>query len=141
LAALRWVLKEAVTRDAAVEVVHRYHPQTLTDFGFSTPHEMHTASAIMVDNEVAAALREMPQPPEVRRCCDSGGPAKVLLERTSTASLLGLGVCGRTALDDLILGSVAGTCLRHALCSVVIVGSDKTVVRHETRHPVAAATP
>ena len=140
LAALRWALKEAVARDAAVEVVHCYLPQTLTDLGFSTPHELHTASAIMVENDVSAVLREMPEVPEVRRCSESGGPAKVLLAKASTASLLVLGVHGRTALRDLILGRVGQACLRNAACPVVVVGSDNSVVRHETRAPIAAAT-
>jgi nucleotide-binding universal stress UspA family protein len=88
LAALRWALKEGVARDAAVEVVHCYLPQTLTDLGFSTPHELHTASAIMVDNEVSAALREMSEVPQVHQCSDSGGPAKVLLEKAANQVML-----------------------------------------------------
>ena len=140
LAALRWALKEAVARDAVVDVVHCYLPQTLTDLGFSTPHELHAASAIMVDNEVSAALREMAEVPEVHKCSDSAGPAKVLLAKAATASLLVLGVHGRTALRDLILGRVGQACLRNASCPVVVVGSDNSVVRHETRIPIAAAT-
>lgn len=140
LVALRWALKEAVSRDAVVEVVHCYLPQTLTDLGFSTPHELHAASAIMVDNEVSAALREMSQVPEVRKCSDAGGPAKVLLEKATAASLLVLGVHGRTALRDLILGRVGQACLRSAPCPVVVVGTDNSVVRHESRQPVSAAT-
>lgn len=140
LAALGWALKEGVERDAVVEVVHCYLPQTLTDLGFSTPHELHAASAIMVDNEVTAALREMPRPPEVRKCSDSRGPAKVLREKATTASLLVLGVHGHTAVRDLILGRVGQACLRNAVCPVVVVGSDKTVSRHEARRPVTAAT-
>lgn len=139
LAALRWALKEAVARDAAVEVVHCYLPQTLTDLGFSTPHELHTASAIMLDNEVSAALRELPEVPEVRKCSDSGSPAKVLLEKAATSSLLVLGVHGQTALRDLILGRVGSACLRNAACPVVVVGSDNSVVRHKTRQAVPVA--
>ena len=140
-AALRWALKEAVTRDATVEVVHCYLPQTLTDLGFSTPHELHTASAILLDNEVSAALLEMSQVPEVRKSSESGGPAKVLVEKSAAASLLVLGVHGQTALRDLILGRVGSACLRHAACPVVIVGSDNSVVRHVSRQPVPVATP
>jgi nucleotide-binding universal stress UspA family protein len=140
LTALRWALKEAVSTDASVEVVHCYLPQTLTDLGFSTPHELHTASAIMVDNEVSAALREMSQVPEVLKSSDSGGPAKVLVEKATTASLLVLGVHGRTALRDLILGRVGQACLRHATCPVVVVGSDNSVERYTPNQPIAAST-
>ncbi|MDQ2740640.1 MAG: universal stress protein [Actinomycetota bacterium] len=139
LAALRWALKEGVRLEIPVEVVHCYLPQTLTDFGFSTPHELHTGSAIMVDNEVEAALKDMSQQPEVRRCSLAGSPAKVLLERAKTASLLVLGVHGKTVLRDLILGKVARTCLRQSPCPVVVVGLDESAVRHETPSPVAAA--
>ena len=140
LAALRWALKEGVAREATVEVVHCYLPQTLTDLGFSTPHELHIASAMMINNEVAAALREMPQSPDVCECSAAGNPAKVLLEKAATASLLVLGVHGRTALRDVILGPTGRACIRHASCPVVVVGSDHGVVRHESRRPVAAAT-
>ncbi len=131
LTALRWALKEAVRLEARVEVVHSYLPQTLTDFGFSKPHELHAASVIMVENEVRAALREMPETPEVEQSSLPGGPAKVLLERAEDASMLVLGVHGHTEVRDLILGRVASACLRHARCTVVIVGSDQKVDRHE----------
>lgn len=131
LAALRWALKEATRREAPAEVVHCYLPQTLTDLGFSSPHELHTSSVMMVDNEVAAALRELPEPPEVRRTSVIGSPAKVLVERAKDASLLVLGVHGRTALRDLVLGRVGSACLRHASCPVVIVDLDQKIVQHD----------
>ena len=131
LAALRWALKEATRREVPAEVVHCYLPQTLTDLGFSSPHELHTSSVIMVDNEVAAALREMPEPPEVLKTSSIGSPAKVLLERAKDASVLVLGVHGRTALRDLVLGRVGSSCLRHASCPVVIVDLDQQVVQHD----------
>ena len=140
LAALRWALKEAVTLDAAVDVVHCYLPQTLTDLGFSTPHELHTSSVIMVENEVSAALAEMPEQPEVKRSSMLGGPAKALVERADGASLLVLGVHGHTALRDLILGRVAQACLRHATCPVVVVDLDQHVVRYDTPSRVTAAS-
>lgn len=132
LAALRWALKEAVILNAKVDVVHCYLPQTLTDFGFSSPHELHASSAIMLENEVAAALRETAEQPEVRQFSMSGGPSKMLVEQAKKANLLVLGVHGHTALRDLILGRVAQACLRHALCPVVVVDLDQHVVRHDT---------
>jgi nucleotide-binding universal stress UspA family protein len=139
LAALRWGLKEAVTLDANVEVVHCYLPQTLTDFEFSTPHELHTASAIMLKNEVEAALREMPQQPDVRRSSVLGGPAKELVEHARNASLLVLGVHGHTSLRDLILGRVAQACLRNASCPVAIVDLNQHAVRYANPNPRARA--
>lgn len=61
LAALRWALTEAVILDAFVDVVHCYLPQTLTDFSVGKPHELHTGSAIMLENEISTALAEMPE--------------------------------------------------------------------------------
>jgi nucleotide-binding universal stress UspA family protein len=139
LAALRWALKEGVTVGSTVEVVHCYLPETLTDFGFGTPHELHAASSIMLDNEVAAALREMPEQPTVRTLSLPGGPTKSLLERAKNASLLVLGVHGHTALRDLILGRVGQTCLRRASCPVVVVALDQTFARHATPPPANAA--
>lgn len=140
LVALRWALKEAVTMEADVEVVHCYLPQTLTDFGFSTPHELHTASAIMVENEVGGALAEMTQPPPVQGCSDPGDPARVLLEKAENAALLVLGAHGKTVLRDVILGRVARTCLRQASCPVVIVGPNSGAVRHEPQESVSTST-
>ena len=139
LMALRWALKEAVVMEADVDVVHCYLPQTLTDFGFSTPHELHTSSVLMVENEVTAALAEMPEQPDVRRSSVLGGPAKALVEHAKDAALLVLGVHGHTALRDLVLGRVAQSCLRHATCPVVIVDLDQHVVRRDSFSPAATA--
>ncbi|MDQ2737861.1 MAG: universal stress protein [Actinomycetota bacterium] len=133
LAALRWALTEAVILDAFVDVVHCYLPQTLTDFSVGKPHELRTRSAIMLENEISTALAEMSETPsELRRSSMVGSPAKALLEKAADASLLVLGVHGRTALRDLILGRVGQACLRRAPCPVVIVGLDNSIVRHET---------
>lgn len=132
LGALRWALNEAVTLEADVEVVHCYLPQTLTDFAFGKPRELHTASVIMVENEVKTALGDMPQPPEVRRCSVTGDPAKVLRERAATASLLVLGAHSQTALRDLVLGRIAQSCIRRAPCPIVVVDRDQNIVRRKT---------
>lgn len=130
LGALRWALTEGVTRGSSVEVVHSYLPQTLTDFTFGLPHELHTASVMMVEGEVAAALAEMPERPDVVQSSRPDGPDTALLEKAKSASLLVLGAHGHTSLRDIVLGQVAASVIRHARCPVVIVGLDHDTVTY-----------
>lgn len=138
LAALRWALTQGVTLGGSVEVVHSYLPQTLTDFTFGSPHELHTRSVCMVQEEVTAALAEMTTQPAVLQSSLPGGPAAILLERAEYASLLVLGAHGRTALRDIVLGEVSATVIRHAPCPVVIVGLDRNIIRYNHYHRAAA---
>jgi nucleotide-binding universal stress UspA family protein len=116
-------------------VVHCYPPGSLTDLGFSSPGELAAASAVLLEDEVQAALEEMPQTPAVTKSSVIGSPAQVLVQRTSGASLLVIGVHRQTDLSDLILGRVGRQCLRHARSPVVVVGPDPDAVRYETPSP------
>lgn len=138
LAALRWALQEGVGTGAPVEVVHCWQLQTVTDVVFATAHEISCGSICMVANEVAAALAEMSERPEVTQLSRHGRPTMVLLERASRAGLLVLGAHGRSTLRDLALGQVATFARRHARCPVMIVQQDQTVSRYEVAQHSAA---
>lgn len=140
LSALRWALREAVDRDAAVEVVHCWQPQTLTDLALGSPHELSRASICMVDSEVRAALAEMTSAPEVMQTSIHGRTATTLLHRAAHADLLVLGAHGRTSVHDRVFGKVAETCVKHASCPVVIVDAAANASTYEGRRVPAAAS-
>ncbi len=141
LVALRWALREGVTRQATVEVVHCWQPHTLTDLAFGSPHELSRGSICMVDNEAAAAMAEMTVTPQVIRTSLHARPAKVLLGRSSGACLLVLGTHGHTALRDVVFGKVATNCIKHAPCPVVIVDAQANAVTYDHRRPAESAVP
>ena len=134
LIALRWALSEAVATKAEVDVVHCSQPQNLRDVAFGSNHELHNGSMIMLDNEVAAALRDLPNPPTVSKTSVSGRPTTVLAERARGARLLVLGAHGHTVLRDVVFGQVEAFSRKHADCPVVVVGLDGQSTRYEPAH-------
>ena len=139
LAALRWSLRHAVQVGAPVEVVHCWHSSLLTDF-LGSPHELHRGSICMLQNEVAAAMAELPPTPEVRQSSEHGRAVPVLLDRATGARLLVLGSHGHTGVHRTGLGHVVAACLRHATCPVVVVDHAATVLEH-TGRAVAGSWP
>lgn len=129
LAALRWSLRHAVQVGAPVEVVHCWHSSLLTDF-LGSPHELHRGSICMLQNEVAAAMAELPPTPEVRQSSRCGRPAQRLPKLAADAQMLVLGTHRHVTRGDITLGRVARSCLRHAACSVVIVNRLESIVHH-----------
>jgi nucleotide-binding universal stress UspA family protein len=132
LQALRWAIREAVSRDAAVEVVHCW-PTTLSERVLSTPHEVGRASVCMLTNEVAAALEELPVKPSVSIQSVNGRAGVVLAERAANADLLVLGAHGHTVMEDVVFGKVAAHCIRAAGCPVIVVDAYGHHVKHVGR--------
>ena len=126
LAALRWAVSEAVATRSCLEVVHAWHARTARDVAFGSAHELQRGSLCMVQNEVAAALVGVLNPPDVTQTSVHGTASVILLHRAENARLLVLGSHGRTELQDLILGRVARTCQRNARCPIVIVDRNGT---------------
>ncbi len=134
LMALRWALNEGAALGAPVEVVHAWHAQGMRDMAFGSSHELQNGSICMLQNEVDAALAEMPEvptKPSVVQSSVHGRPAAVLLDRAAHASVLVLGAHGRTGLREVVFGQIATTCRKHANCPVIIVDQSGDVVRHE----------
>lgn len=126
--ALRWALREAVLRQATLEVVHAWQmPVAALPFGatFLVPvdeGEIDAAARGEVDKIVDAALAELDvEAPEVLRSVVPGPAASSLIDASETADLLVVGSHGRTGLRRLVLGSVANACIQHAPCPVVVI--------------------
>ena len=134
LAALRWALREGVAVGAPVEVVHCWTPQTFTDVVFARAHELETASVCMLQNEVQAALAEMPVTPVALQFSLHGNPASILVKRSEAARMLVLGVRQSAVMRDLAHGAVISVCRKHATCPVVTVDRINDAVWHHPTH-------
>ncbi|MET0966863.1 MAG: universal stress protein [Nakamurella sp.] len=137
LAALRWALAEASATGGTAEVVHCWQSHQMSDILFGSPDELRRGSVCMLQNEVAAACRELPRPPHVTQTSRHGRPAAVLTDIANGATMLVLGAHGHTDLHDLTHGKVAASCLKHAGCPVVIINDDESVITR-SRPTVAA---
>jgi nucleotide-binding universal stress UspA family protein len=127
LRALRWALREALVRKAAVEVVHAWMPPvTALPFGATLPvaldeGEIDAAARAYLDEVVDRALAELSHAPDVTRTVLPGPAAPTLVDVAADASLLVVGSHGRTGWRKLMLGSVADAVVQHATCPVVVV--------------------
>lgn len=117
LAALRWALGEAEMRGAPVRVVHcrPRHP-----FGGRRRIAERRGSICMLDNEVAAALRDVPTVVTVDPVSVAGRPASALVDAASDARLLVIGGDAKGEQGETH-GHTVRDCLRHATCPVVVI--------------------
>jgi nucleotide-binding universal stress UspA family protein len=138
LAALRWALRQGLQGDAPVHVVHCWQPQNLTEYALVAQHSFARASVCMLDNEIAAALKEMEVKPEVQPISLHGRPATALLNVADGAAMLVLGSHARTDLQDIVFGHVIRNCEKHAACPVVVVNAEGFAVQQNTRMTAGA---
>ncbi|MEV8438744.1 universal stress protein [Actinosynnema sp. NPDC051121] len=73
--------------------------------------------------EVRAAV---PGAPPVTEVTITGDAGTALAQASGQADLLVVGTHGHHRLTELVLGSVAADCLRHATCPVVVVPPRRT---------------
>jgi nucleotide-binding universal stress UspA family protein len=130
--ALRWALREAVVRNATLEVVHAWQPPVAAlPFGAvltsGDDAEMDAAAREKLNDVVDEAVGELQESrpdvavPEVIRSVLPGAAAMTLIDSSAAADLLVVGSHGRTGLRQLVLGSVAHACVQHAACPVTVV--------------------
>ncbi|HEX2416634.1 MAG TPA: universal stress protein [Micromonosporaceae bacterium] len=136
--ALRWALREALHRGAAVEAVTAWMWDDIdtVPIGPSTPREARKRAARLLDQEVEAALAEwVATPPTVAREIVESSPVKALVEAAASADLLVLGSHGHGRLHHVALGSVSEACIREASCPVVVVPVPHPERRHQPAEP------
>jgi nucleotide-binding universal stress UspA family protein len=122
LTAMQWAAREATARHAQLVVVHAWKlrpmtaPPVVAVFpAFSTLEE---AGREVLDTALAdPALADL----EVHGHLTHDAPARALLERARTASLLVVGTRGLGRVSGTLLGSVSRQLLHHAPCPVVVV--------------------
>ena len=117
--ALRWTLEEARIRSAAVEAVYAWQYPPVGAFvlgpnqGFEVLAEETVEAAAEYAEEVAPGV-----PFTAHTCFNAEVPA--LLEASNGADLLVVGSRGHGGFHDVLLGSVAHQCIRHAKCPVIV---------------------
>jgi len=126
--ALRWALREAIVREATLEVVHAWQPPvSALPWGgtWAVPAdeaELDEAAREQLDRVVDTAIAELDVPaPEVVRTALPGEAVLTLLDTSVGADLLVVASHGRTGLRRLLLGSVASNVVQHASCPVVVI--------------------
>ena len=133
-AALRWAVRHAARDKAtitAVEVGHRARlaPGTsyaVQPYGMAPPIERATHPTRLHD-AVQAVRGSIQDAPAIRELHVDGEPGVELTRIAESASMLVLGHTPHGRLTELILGSTATECLRHARCPVVLVPADTAV--------------
>ena len=124
---LRWAVREAARQHDRVHAIHVRNREDLlpgTSFAFEPHGRVHSTEVGTLQEQVRAAVRSatqnMPEPPEIMESVRTGHPATELIAASAEADLLVVGSHGHQPLAELLLGSVAAECVRHAHCPVVI---------------------
>jgi nucleotide-binding universal stress UspA family protein len=133
-AALRWAIRHAAQDQATVTAVEvrrraRLAPGTsyaVQPYGMAPPLER-AAHPARLHDAVQAARGSTRDAPAVRELHVDGEPGVELAQLAEGASMLVLGHTPHGRLTELILGSTATECLRHARCPVVLVPANTTI--------------
>jgi nucleotide-binding universal stress UspA family protein len=128
--ALRWALTQAVRTGDRVEATMAWlrEPEFVAASSLGvhphagTPGRRHPARELHgIVTEVRATV---PDAPRVAEVTIVGDAATTLTQAARQADLLVIGRNGHGRLPEVLLGSVAANCLRHATCPVVVVPPD-----------------
>lgn len=131
LAALRWAVREAGLRGAALHVVRAWEDAAKRVAPYAShacppgSSEDYPGAADRLEAAVTAALGPSPLVPVAVQVAE-GLAARVLLDHAAGAEMLVLGSATGCAPDGI--GPVARACLRHAPCPVVVVSVAMTGV-------------
>ncbi|ONI84908.1 hypothetical protein ALI22I_31055 [Saccharothrix sp. ALI-22-I] len=128
--ALRWALTQAVRTGDRVEAMmawlHEPEFVVASSLGVhphaDTPGRRHPARELhAIVSDVRATV---PDAPRVTEVTIIGDAATTLTQAARQADLLVIGTNGNSRLPEVLLGSVATNCLRHATCPIVVVPPD-----------------
>ncbi|TNC24811.1 universal stress protein [Amycolatopsis alkalitolerans] len=129
-AALRWAITEATPgNDSVRAVLVRARDDLLP--GTSYAIQPHGRRPVARDEDYAALLRATVEkalqgqenPPAVEEIIADGDPGTELIKESAAADLLVVGSHGARLVTELLVGSVATQCVRHAHCPVVVLPS------------------
>jgi nucleotide-binding universal stress UspA family protein len=137
-AAVRWAVREARLRRAAVHLVCACH----SDPGLRAPYaswsrvgqdERYAAARALLDRATQLASRRL-RPERLIAELASEPPARALIDRSAGAEMLVLGTsrpAARPGQPPLAPGPVARICVRRAHCPVVVVAPDDLPGEHD----------
>lgn len=125
--ALEWAVRQAERTGATVQAVHVYEPVGEVTFAFGgypavnpiTPALAREAAEKTVETAVHAVSGNGDVDIE-QIVLSEGSPSRALTHLAEGASMLVVGAHHRTGFG-MLLGSTAGSAVRHAVCPVVVV--------------------
>jgi nucleotide-binding universal stress UspA family protein len=128
--ALRWALREAHLRGAALKVLHAWTPPVtvMPLYGLDPDPAWYNGKGERARRRIEEQLREIVadvagSDPGVVVATEvvQGSPSHVLVDAARGADLLVVGSRGHGGFGGLLLGSVSQQALQHAACPVAIV--------------------
>lgn len=120
--ALLWAAEEARRREAALEIVHCWHPRMGLPLGPAVSATDRVSLEAAAHAVVTAALRAVNgRPGHAEAILVEGPAASTLLGASDGADLVVVGTRGHGGFPGLLLGSVSTHVLHHAQCPTVIV--------------------
>lgn len=124
--ALRWAAEHARRIGGSLLAVTGYEvPWTVFFAPTATEADYEKAAEEALDKALAEALGDEPGIPVEKRLL-MARPAHALTEAAAQADLLVIGSHGRGELPGMHLGSVAGYCVHHAPCPVLVYRTAST---------------
>jgi nucleotide-binding universal stress UspA family protein len=136
-AAVRWAVREARLRRAAVRLIYAYDCDARLHASYAPWYGMdqdeHAAARALLDRAAELARPRLPAGRLIAELVNEP-PARALLDRSAGAEMLVLGT-SRPAVQPgeppLALGPVARICLRRAHCPVVVIAPDDLAREHD----------
>jgi nucleotide-binding universal stress UspA family protein len=139
--ALRWAADLARRENRPLEAVVVWLPYA--GYGISSRTPVHDWDPLpYIRKELDTTVEETfgpDRPEQLRTRCEFGKPAEKLIALSESAHLLVLGNKGRSAITDVLLGSVSAKCAARARCPVVIVHAGWSTGQAGTRATQAHA--
>lgn len=130
-AALRWALAEASAKQDTVRaVLVRARDDLLPGTSFAMqPHGRRPAGpdedyAALLHTTVQKATASLQKAPPIVEIVVDGDPATELVKQSGDGDLLVVGSHGARLLTEVLVGSVATSCVRHARCPVVVITTE-----------------
>ena len=138
--AVRWAVREARLRHAAVRLVCAFHTDTrlrapYAPWAWAGEDETRAAAQASLDRAVHLVRAALPPGRLIAELVDEP-PARALVERAAGAEMLVLGTSRppvQPGQPPLAMGPVARVCLRRAPCPVVMVASGDLAGDEDTR--------
>ena len=126
-AALEFAAAEAALHGARLRFVSVWEiPPAVYGAGFAPPLDAETLDSFRkaaqgVADGAEASAKKLQPGLEVEAAAVQGGPAEVLVDEASKASMIVVGNRGLGGFKSLLLGSVSQQVVHHAPCPVVVV--------------------
>jgi nucleotide-binding universal stress UspA family protein len=122
LRAVRWAAAEASRRGVSLDVLACYYPPPMVGL-WAVPYDLDAIReglGLEVARAVATVREEFPNL-EVHGRVVLGRPGEELAKESKAADIVVIGTSGAGAVESMLLGSVAHTVAREAVCPVVLV--------------------